>query len=308
MRHEKGFTLVQLFVVVLVLMVAGVLLVVVLRSLRTGGHGPGAHCLGNLNSISKGLILYQQSNDNQFPMLPGNNWDTTAQGTNHLPLGAQGRPVPPYGSAGNADWQSSRSVTSLMFLLVRDGQGVKVFICGGDRNVTPDPTPQTSVTSGGVTSMQFNWDFSPGARHVSYSFQCPLYRSSAAGPDVGIENPDPDLVIASDRAPGKASDMNYMSGWNSSVTGKGVNAFSSQSHFNEGMNVLYAGGNVARVKTPNCGVPVGQGGPADCIFTAKDNTGNSDKSLRECGAAFGGVQDIKQHKGKNDSYLAGGRD
>lgn len=314
MKRATGFTLLQLLVVVFSLVVVATLVITISHPARMR-----AQCAGNVNSVYKGVMLYMQCGEAQFPMLPGNNWDSTPDGTNYLPSGLPGT-KPPYKPNGDADWTSPRSVTSLMFMLVRDGQNPGIFVCPADKGATPDPAPQTSVSIGGARIMAWNWDFSSGQdgggkigskRNVSYSWQCPIYRGDGSEDGNGIMNPDQGLAIMSDRVPGKFGDMNYMSGWNPAASNDDSQRrrFNSQNHSGgKCMNVLDAGGNVAPVKTPNCGLDLGSSGLKDCIFTAKDNSGDKAPSLHDTGAAFGGAQDNKRHKGKEDSYLAGGRD
>jgi len=331
MRRTKGFTLIELMVVVSIIALLAMMLVPALQ--RAVGMANKAACAGNENGIYKGVVLYQQSNDQQYMMCPGKGWDTVDSGTAYLPIGATAgvEPIaPPYKADGSSDLTTARSVTTLMFMLVRDGQGAKLFTCQADSTVVPEPTPQSSCTVGGVTSMQYNWDFSSGMdgggtkgskRNVSYSFQCPIYGGASPAPDTsGIVNPDQSLVILADRTPTKATDFasgksplgKFTGGGTATwapdtMTGDSIKPYNSQNHFSgEMFNVLYAGGNVASVKSPLCGTTVSWDSKArqDNIFSAASA---ANATYPDDGDVVGDV-DASKHLGKKDTYLWGGAD
>ncbi len=122
------------------------------------------NCMGQVNGMGKGLAMYAQSSNSAYPMVPGTGWDNAADGKIYLPSDGKA----PYNSTtGVADWTDSRSVSSIIFLLVRDGQSSKMFCCPSDGKATPDPATQTVVNNVNM----FNWDFSTGQQTNGPGFQ-----------------------------------------------------------------------------------------------------------------------------------------
>ena len=164
MRRPTAFTLIELMVVVsIIAMLASMLLPALQRALEMTRR---AECQEQVDSIGKGLAMYAQSNGGNYPLLPGGGgcWDQVPDGKFYLPNDSKA----PYNCAtGVADWTDARSVSGLLFLLVRDGQSSKLFCCPSDSKATPDPATQTVV---GNVNM-FNWDFSTGEQINGPGFQ-----------------------------------------------------------------------------------------------------------------------------------------
>jgi prepilin-type N-terminal cleavage/methylation domain-containing protein/prepilin-type processing-associated H-X9-DG protein len=324
LRLKKAFTLIELMVVVSIIALLAMMLVPALQ--RALEMTRRASCLANLKGAGTALALYSQANDNIYPMLPGQNWDTTQDGT-----AWNSKTAAPQGVA--ADWNVDRSVTSLLFMLIRNGEAPKLFCCPSDSNVTPD-----GYTTDNNNNGAFFWDFDCGqggpaptgigtARNISYSYECPFIRGTAAADTNGVPvGADSNMVVMSDRTPQldtvgatfgmkntpaafTGASSNPVTTWAANMAPNLLHCFNSQNHTNgEMMNVLYVDGHAARVNNPNCGPTQGNdvtapGGAPDCIFTASGtHTVTSD------GIDYGGTCDNTQHLGTSlrDTFLWGG--
>jgi prepilin-type processing-associated H-X9-DG protein len=251
-------------------------------------------------------------------MLPGCGWDNVADGTNYL--SDKGDPFTT--GKPNGDWSKPRSVTSLIFMLIRNGEAPRQFVCPSDANATPDPS--TTNPSDKANPGAFNWDFSSGqdnggtigsVRNVSYSYQCPITRGNGAMDLNGVPpytDPsfDSSLVVVADRTP--ATQGGAFTGaagspgvWSAGVSPENMHFYNSQNHSDgEMMNVLYVDGHAARVTTPNCGPVVTATKTPDCIFSTL--SGPPAASAKDDGIDYGGAVDNTKHVGKRDSYLFGG--
>jgi prepilin-type N-terminal cleavage/methylation domain-containing protein/prepilin-type processing-associated H-X9-DG protein len=322
LRRQKAFTLIELMVVVsIIALLAAMLLPALQRALEQTRR---ASCMNNLKGAGTALALYSQNNDNAYPMLPGTAWDSTIDGTVWLSSVSI-----PTGIA--SDWTVKRSVSSLVFMLIRNGEAPKLFCCPSDGNAKAD-TQTTDTNNAGA----LNWDFSCGqtisggagsgtgtARNLSYSYACPIYGGAAPATDLnGIPtNADSGMVVMSDRTPqlsnnaassGLASTKGAFSGadgsnaWVSTITSNKLPLYNSQNHTSgEMMNVLYVDGHVAVARTPNVGPTqnndVVANAQLDCIFSVSTtHTVSSD------GIDYGGTCDYTQHTGSRDTYLWGG--
>jgi prepilin-type processing-associated H-X9-DG protein len=318
MRRATGFTLRELVVVILsVVLVAFLVLFLIPPSwLRPGASEMTrrANCLANLKGIGTALALYAQNYDNAYPMLPGCGWDNVPDGTNYLSDGGS----PFTTTKPDGDWSKLRSVTSLMFMLVRDGESPKLFLCPSDRNAKMDT--QTVNPAVGSNYGKFNWDFSSGQgdggtvgseRNVSYSYQCPLNPGSGREDQRGISaSPDPGLVVVADRTPSaRGGTFNGAAGspgaWSANIGKDDMHYYNSQNHSSgEMMNVLYVDGHAAAVKNPNCGPDVTATKTRDCIFSTL--AGPPAAIAKDDGIDYGGSVDNTRHVGVRDTYLFGG--
>ena len=322
MRRATGFTLLQLLVVTLC-----ILLIIVIGVLIIPHLGPPpemhnrANCLANLKGMGTALALYAQSYDNAYPMLPGCGWDNVPDGTNYL--SNSGSPFTTAKPEG--DWRKPRPVTSLMFMLIRNGESPKLFLCPSDRNAkmdtqTVNPADRATVNSSDGEGSNWNWDFSSGqgdggtigsVRNVSYSYQCPITRGAGATDLNGISaSSDSNTAVAADRTPSpRGGTFNGAAGspgaWSAGITQDNWHYYNSQNHSSGGMmNVLYADGHAAAVKNPNCGPDVTATKTRDCIFSTL--SGPPAASAKDDGIDYGGSVDNTRHVGARDTYLFGG--
>ena len=309
MRHATGFTIRELVVVILsATLVIGAL--VPASCSKWIGRNQHATCMNNLKGMGTALALYAQSNDNTYPMLPGCGWDTVADGTNYPSTTGS-----PFTTAKpDGDWSKPRSVTSLIFILIRNGEAPKLFICPSDGNAKADDYTTNTADNGA-----YNWDFSSGltnggiygsVRNVSYSYQCPITRGTGEKDLNGIPtDPDASMVVAADRTPAvRGSAFTGAAGspgaWSAGISPDDMHYYNSQNHSNgEMMNVLYVDGHVAVARNPNCGPVVTATKTPDCIFSTL--SGPPAATAKDDGIDYGGAVDNTKHTGGRDTYLFG---
>lgn len=286
MRRTKGFTLIELLVVIAII---ALLVSILLPSLnRARELAKRAMCGANLSSIGKAVGLYQAENNDLWPYL--GNLDYAAEtGTLY--------------DTEPADDAGDRSITSLMFMLVRSGQSAKMFVCPSDEGTVAEDSVKRTVAG----DQLYNWDFQPtesaagadpaGHEKVSYSMQAPLYNS--AGTSVvsnGVSaRSRGSLVAMADKTPDYgdgASSHPTPVDW--STTSNNSNGM-SQNHSNgEVINVLYADTHVNKHKVANVGVE------QDNIYTV------SDESSDDYEPDEGGIYTTpSNHRNADDSFLIG---
>ncbi|HUS47783.1 MAG TPA: type II secretion system protein, partial [Phycisphaerae bacterium] len=182
-RKGKAFTLIELLVVVAII---GLLVTILTPGLQKALElARRAKCAANLHNIGVGLSTYVAADGRSWPWLTANNNWNAATGQNESA-------APSTATAYN--------VSSLLFLLVREGQGTGIFICP-----STDDTPDRNTRTDG----RLDWDFSASAagqgEHVSYSYQGPLNMGTAGSPAYasGVSGASGGgLIIAADRTPG----------------------------------------------------------------------------------------------------------
>jgi len=237
--------------------------------------------MSNLNSIGKALIIYKGENDGAWPWLYDTmtEWDTTAVGTN--------RNVNPFGENDDPNSPKQRSVTSLMFMLVRNDQSPGMFRCPSDKDCELNWEVKAGADDGDVLEGEYYWDFS-GPRNVSYSWQAPMWKDGRFVQ--GLDSVETDTVVVSDMTPAATNP-----GWKpadvSRLTGAAVKAQNSPNHRGEQNNVLMVAGNVQRKKRPDVGAD------KDNIYTASGDPNAGSPSATSL--------DIRKHLSPRDTFLIG---
>ena len=275
MRQRKALTLAE--AVVLVVVAAVGLATVSLHGCARREKVNRTVCMSNLACIGKALMLYKGTYRNNWPWIPNvtSDWSSVPTGTN------RGRDP-----NSQADGPSDRSITSLMFLLVREDQPVQLFICPSTRDTKDTNTMNYNVPDG--EEPEYYWDFS-GASNVSYSWQAPVKASE--GFRQGLSDNDPDAVVMADKTP--LCDNPKWSPDDMSKTTKASVIYNNMSpnHGGEVVNVLYVGMNVAASNRPDVGAN------RDNIYTA-----SGEKRRGSRGATS---LDISKHLSTRDSFLIG---
>jgi len=176
-----GFTLIELLVVISIISMLVAILMPALAKAREIARR--AACLQNHGNIGRAAAIYQSTYHDQWPWVRASASWSAATGQNR------------WTAPGPA---TNYNVSTLLFLLVREGQGPGIFCCAS----TSD-TPDSNTRSGSA----YAWDFSPfregGAEHVSYSYQGPLYDGNAFTGGV-TPGSDSALVVLADRTPAYA--------------------------------------------------------------------------------------------------------
>ncbi len=275
MRQRKALTLAE--AVVLVVVVALGLAIVSLHGCSRREKVKRTVCMSNLSCIGKALVLYKGTHRNRWPWIPGVTSDFSS-----IPTGRNRGRDP----NSQADGPSDRSITSLMFLLVREHQPVQLFICPSTRD-----TKETNIRNFNVPDdeePEYYWDFS-GANNVSYSWQAPV--KTPEGFRQGLSDNDPDAVVAADKTP--LCDNPKWSPDDMSSTTKASVIYNNMSanHDGEVVNVLYVGMNVAASNRPDVGAN------RDNIYTASGHKTRGSRSATSL--------DISKHLSTRDSFLIG---
>jgi prepilin-type N-terminal cleavage/methylation domain-containing protein/prepilin-type processing-associated H-X9-DG protein len=270
--RRKGFTLIELLVVIAII---ALLVSILLPSLnRARELAKRAVCAANLNGIGKGMVIYQAENRDAFPMISGTTWITATGGDVREDDPDPASPV-------------ARSVTSLMFLMIRSGQGAKLFVCPSTGHTAEDDLKQEA------NNALYCWDFTDATK-VDYSYQCPL-AGDANGVSASVSLGS--LAIAADQSPydGLGNSNSGADPANTTgLSGEDLKDHVSQNHTSgEYMNVLYGDAHVANSNRPTVGIS------NDAIFTACNSADVA------ADGATGTTITLAGHQSAEDSFLIG---
>ncbi len=285
MKRTKGFTLVELLVVVAII---ALLVSILLPTLgRAKELARRAICGSNLRNIGTGIKMYQTESDDAPPWIESTSWASTT-GT-----GATSTTTP-----------TAVSPTALMFMLVRMGQPVGLFVCPSDDSAGK----MLTTRHGSGTNTYYYWDFydteksSPSASEncskVSYSTQGPVYSMATAGYVPGFTySSQSGLVVMADKTPefDKTDDngVTAQTDWaNTGLSDAARKKGMSQNHGSgDAINVLYADAHVSDQKRADVGI-------------------SDDNIYSTSGSATGGTQGagvtlLMMHMSEDDSFLIG---
>ena len=197
-------------------------------------------CRSYLRSIGGAVTLYKSENGDRWPWIHGVTSDWSA-----VPTGTNRDKDPNDDPNGPGD----RSITSLLFLLVREGMPAKWFICPSDANATRDPNvPEPSTRT---AEWDDAWDFSHHT-NVSYSWQAPVQTDHAY--TNGLDEAYPATAILADKTPAYTDPA-----WRPDTIGPAVDADLvrrniSRNHAHGGqINVLTVGMAVMSTTRPDVG-------------------------------------------------------
>jgi len=209
MKRAKGFTLVELLVVVAII---ALLVSIVVPTLRRAREITRPFlCQANLNGIGKALQLYYAANEDAFPMIRSDG-DDPARG---LPLSHPDVDDDVYALAGTYPQDN-------LSLLVHAGMlGWGMFLC---------PVTSSMVKDRSGTGDDYGFGGDQGTTYCDYGMQIPQHYVSGGAEHMAYLHPGASagLVILADRPPD---------------TGKLASEF-SPNHGNEGECILHFGGNV----------------------------------------------------------------
>jgi len=280
MRRSEGISLAGLIaiIVVVLVVVAGVAALGYRFYLRARERSNRATCMAHLSSLGKAIALYKNQWDNKWPWIENVRSDMTAVAT------GTNRQKDPYDDPKDP---GERSITSLMFLLLHDGQPRELFICPSDSDAVLEPAIR--YYSEDDEEEVYCWDFS-SHRNVSYSWQAPVWRSEKWRS--GIIDDDPDVVIVADKTPlyddpgWQPDDVSTAS--DSSVLQRNM----SQNHGGQVIHALRVAMNVTRTERPDVG-----GRRQDNIYTASNDRRRGSRRATSLKAA--------EHLSPLDSFLVG---
>jgi type II secretory pathway pseudopilin PulG len=298
MQERPGLSALKIVLIVVGCVVAGLVMMAGLASLllpalqRANELANRTVCMSSLKSIGMALTLYKGTNDNQWPWLTDKctGWETNRVGLN--------REV-----KNDPTVAPERSITGLMFLLVRENQPQKLFICPTTTDVKDNDIKDTANAKDDQEPEYF-WDFS-GPENVSYSWQAPI-KGKDGKYHQGLSDNDNDTVVIADKSPRWGTKPWSNTAWDPALTGSAVRPHMSRNHRGEVVNVLYVGINVNKVNRPDVGCsdsggamggPGTQPGSCDMIYTASGQP--------TAGSAKATSISIADHLSTRDTFLWG---
>jgi prepilin-type N-terminal cleavage/methylation domain-containing protein len=179
--RRRGFTLIELLVVISIIALLVAILMPGLSKARELARR--ASCKANISAVGKGIAIYTAANRDQWMwMQSSGTWDSTSIGAN----------------MGDANSTTNRSISALLFMLIKDGQGPAIFTCPSTSD-TPDPNSKNGATF----NADFNGSGNGGQEHLSYSYQCPIGdANTGANCKSGVtSSSEAGVVVLADRTP-----------------------------------------------------------------------------------------------------------
>jgi len=263
---KKGFTLVELLVVISIIAMLMAILLPTLAKVRALAQR--AVCSTNLADLHKACLTYAQDNAFDYPRAGGktSQWSVTA----NLPVFYEDTELLAFHQGGNPNTAGRATMGASLYYLIKYADAApKEYLCGGDRGVVEfelslysDVIPPNSQL-GRKQDITLAWDFGgpagsrreggiPPAQHYSYSFQVP-YGGAAQSYYSLSTTVRPDKPVMADRNPYLVlirEDNRPLYDYSDSIE---VQWGNSPSHKYEGQNVLFNDSAVRWESVPYCG-------------------------------------------------------
>jgi len=231
MRHGRGFTVVELLVVIaLVVAALALLLPTIAKPRQTACR---VLCSNNLRQIGLAIDMYRRENGGHYPR-------TISSDTSPLRLDSGGADdANPFTEAASTHMGANNVPASLFLLLRTEGLSAEVFTC---------PSSSSSKDRMNGMSADQRSNFSDVHENLSYGYAIP-FSLGVAGYELGAKTPA-DFAVAADRAPGLG--VSGVTQANDPVARQRL--ANSTNHSGDGQYILYADGRVVFERTPFAGV------------------------------------------------------
>ena len=256
MRTRKAFTLVELLVVISIIALLVSILMPSLSKAKELAYR--MKCGSNHSAVGKALTLYQGTYNDKNPTLyrayfwQDANMGSTEDSSVYTGLRRDYMPV------DNAS--KPNCITAMMWMLVREGNNPKIFVCPSDSDAVSQPEGLVKVDivdDDPDAGIVLAYDFSE-AKNVSYSWQS--IKQDIKWPA--------SLIIMADKTPVYSiGDVAYAEdpAWFDGMSKEQMQLNMSQNHSRgEQINVLFADGHVIRKDRADINDMTT---PLDCIYT-----------------------------------------
>ena len=251
--RKKGFTLVELLVVISIIALLIAILMPALSKVKTFANQ--MICGTNLNGIGKAMLLYAPEYQEEFPRSGTSTSTWVGKIANWQALNRNAA----FGITNNAG--GGVTVSSALYLLIKHAEGnPKMFACKSE-NSSPWDAAKDGATGNDLTLF---WDFGVQPKdNCSYGYHMPcggsgymfyLTTSSEGG-----------NAVAADRNPfiPDVADVSKPFTMYNPITNRDtIRAGNSSAHANDGQNVMFTDAHVEFAKSPDVGIN------QDCIYTA----------------------------------------
>ncbi len=267
---KKGFTLVELLVVISIIALLMSILMPTLAKVRA--MALRAVCSANLSSLHKACLTYAHDNDDDYPRAggKGSRWLVTTT----LPMFYADTEINAFHQGGNPNTDGRATMGASLYYLIKYADAApKEYICGGDRGAVEfELSLYSSVIPSGTElaltqDISLAWDFGgpagirtagglPPGQHYSYAYQMP-YGGSRQMYYALSTTRQPDIPVMADRNPYlvliKENDRpryQYTNPHDPTSESWG----NSPNHKYEGQNVLYNDASTRWRTIPYCGI------------------------------------------------------